>query len=309
MQQHPRQALARLHMALSSIPDGHIHSDITCLNYSSFSAVFACKRANSRVILKLFYGPEKAKIVQRLQRELENVSAHMGRASFGVNPCLAIYPPQGLAVLGFIPGKTLAAHLDEAPPAARHRLIAASGGWLHSYIGNRKRIKTFPIAKWKAKIETTILPQMQTEKRFLCEQLLDVLAAQLPRLEGAPTVFAASHGDFVAKNLILNGDAIYGVDIHCKTVMPLAHELARFLVWLHSEQRQPAQPLIHGLFADDLQALTSSFQEVLRQNKHIFTFFTGYQIFRRMVNMRGNTDVYTRASLMMADYLANDPAG
>lgn len=300
-----QQALAQLHMALSSISDGHIYSDITCINQSDFSAVFACKRGDTRAILKLFHRPTKAKIVERLQRELENVSAHMITPEFGVNACIAIYPPQGLAVLGFVPGNTLAEHLATAPPGERHKLITASGAWLQSYIGDRMHNKTFPIAKWKEQIESTVLPHMQADKHFLCEQLLQVLASQLPRLEGAPTVFAASHGDFVAKNLILNGGAIFGVDIHCKTVIPLVHDLARFLVWLQTEHQQPKQTLTHGVFKDDLRALTSSFHDAVIQNKRIFRFFIGYHIFQRMVNMRGNTNVYTRASLMMADYLTS----
>ncbi len=299
-------ALSQLHTALSQISDGYIYSNITCINQSEFSAVFACKRGNTPAILKLFHRPTKAKIVKRLQRELANVSAHMVSPAFGVNDCLAIYPEQGLAVLGFVPGKTLAEHLATAPPAERRRLITASGAWLQSYIGGRKHVAPFPTAKWKDQIKSTVLPHMQADKQFMCEHILHELASQLPALDGTPTVFAASHGDFVAKNLILNGDAIYGVDIHCKTVIPAVHDLARFLVWLQTESQQPEQPLMQGVFTDDLRALTSDFQSILQQNKQIFRFFIGYQIFLRMVYMRGNPVIYARASLMMADYLASE---
>ncbi len=298
-------ALSRLKAALAQVENGHLYSEFTCMKLSEESAVISGYNGQNHLIIKHFYAPQHATIVQRLKTELDYLSAHMKDRSHQVNTCLSAHPDQGLAMLEFISGDTVAAQLMQCSGPQRYDMIATCSQWLSSYIGARHHRKLFPVAKWQAHLGGINLPEMRPEKRFIIESLLDTLTRQIAHLDDTHATFAASHGDYSSQNLIYNAPTMFGVDIQGKTVMPIAQELARFLAWQHTAYAQPAQPLQNGTFTADMQAVFTSFQSIKHSERDVFRFFMGYHVFLRLLTMRGDPTVFDRAARLMTSYLAD----
>ncbi len=66
---------------------------------------------------------------------------------------------------------------------------------------------------------------------------------------------ARSHGDFAPINLIVDGDRLWGVDIHNHTWIALMKDLARFLVFLEITQPHGSGNGPCGFASEDAEAL------------------------------------------------------
>ncbi|MEF3045941.1 hypothetical protein [Pseudotabrizicola sp. L79] len=242
---------------------------IRCLSLKPESAVFLGQMAGQPVILKQFFQDAEATLA-RMQDELELVSTQMQGTRHAINRVLRVLPDLGVAVLEHAGDMRLSAALAEAG-AQRPALIAQAGEWLASYIGPRHRIEKFRPRRWIAD-----LPQPSLGGA-LGHRVAMAFSHRARALQGASFTRAATHGDFVPVNAMWRDGQIIGIDVQGQAWLPLARDLARFLVWLHLTSPTPG-PLYHGIAKADLTAMLTAPLLPQDEVQTILPFFIGQQL-------------------------------
>lgn len=278
-------------------------TDIKLIKATWRNAVFHARISGEPFILKQFYPPEKPDIVERLKTGLEVASLHMKDPHFQVNKCLEVFSAQGIAVLSYAPGVTVAEQLVISSAKERITLLERCGEWHLNYIGNRHKPSPFPKTFWESNLEQIKPPAMRSDKKYIFDVLRANLHTRIAGISGKTQITAATHGDFSVENIIVDTETLTGIDIEGTKWMPVSRESARFLVYLHSSYPQPAQTMEHGLFLEDKNALFTSGLMQGGEAPEIFRFFTGYHLLLRYMNMRADPDIYERILTMIGSYL------
>lgn len=257
-------ALAELRASL--VPDIAL---VQCLSLKPESAVFLGQMADRPVIVKQFFQDSRNTLI-RMQAELELVACQMQGTPHAINRVLKLLPDLGVAVLDHAGDMRLSAAISMA---ARQRpaLIAQVGDWLASYVGPRHRVEKFRPRRWIANLPEPSLPAP------LANSVALAFAQRVQALRGASFTRAATHGDFVPVNAMWRNGQIIGIDVQGEAWLPLARDIARFLVWLHLTDPGPG-PLRYGLAQADLTAMLTAPLLPQDEVKTILPFFIGQQL-------------------------------
>lgn len=269
-------ALAALRAATLGVPELQIDS---CRNHKPDSAVFFGRLAGTPVVIKQFPTDGPARVAA-MKAELDHVTALMAGTPHRINPCLMVLPQLGAIVLGHAGDLRLSDALKMAA-GNRATLMAQAGDWLATYVGLRSRIESFRPKRWLARMEEAALAQGLDWQAPLIRQAARALRQMGRRLAGAPFTRAATHGDFVAINAHLDGGRIIGVDVQGEAWLPLARDIARFLVWQQINDPAPG-PMCHGIAAQDFHAFLSAPLLAGEEVETILPFFIGLGLVQRL---------------------------
>jgi hypothetical protein len=296
-------ALAALRAATLGVPELQIDS---CRNQKPDSAVFFGRLAGTPVVIKQFPTDGPARVAA-MKAELDHVTALMAGTPHRINPCLMVLPQLGAIVLGHAGDLRLSDALKMAA-GNRATLMAQAGDWLATYVGLRRRTESFRPKRWLARMEEAALAQGLDRQAPLIRKAARALRQMGWRLAGAPFTRAATHGDFVAINAHLDGGRIIGVDVQGEAWLPLARDIARFLVWQQIKDPAPG-PLCHGIAAQDFHAFLSAPLLAGEEVETILPFFIGLGLVQRLAEQpEGSASALNGATALKA-WLASTTTG
>ena len=274
---------------LSSALSGSELSLNLCLRNTAESSVFSGEMAGRPVVLKQFHinGPAR---VARMQAELALVAAQMQGGPHGINQFLLGLPDLGIAVLEHV-GNTRLSAVIATTPHDRTKLITQSADWLLAYIGERRRTERFRPRRW--------IDHMDTSLSVLDGQTPIVRSArrQITRiarnLAGTDFTRAATHGDFVSINAMWDNGRIIGVDVQGESWLPLARDVARFLVWQELTDPAPG-PRLWGIAQSDLAAFLAVPLLDKAESKSQLPLFIGLELLKRLADLRSDPSAIQR---------------
>ncbi len=271
------EALAALSLALQ----GTDLSVSLCLRNKAEASVFLGGLSGQPVIVKQFHSDPQARLA-RMQAELDLVAAQMAGGPHGINRLLSTRPALGLAVLEHAGVPLRSVEIAEAPMGGAW--MRKPGGWLGANFAPRRGFESFPLRHWLERLEAAAPladpPPVRVRARRHLRQWGRGLA-------GAPFTRAATHGDFVSINAMWRAGQIVGVDVQGESWLPLARDMARFLVW--QEMTDPAPgPRLWGIAEADLTAFTAAPLLEATEAAALLPFFIGLQLLQRLSDMQGD---------------------
>lgn len=251
--------------------------------------VFRVKTAQGPAVAKHLLGPQAAAQITAMRAELDYIEPHM-TGSCRVIRCLEARPEAGVILLELAPGKPLTKALAGRDRAA---LMAQAREWLAAYTAPRREIAGFAPDFW--------LQQAITRAKTAKADGADIGAAlaklaDLTRHRGAPMAKAATHGDFVAANLLAAKGSLWGVDIEGERRLPLAKEAARFLVWARMGDGLPA-------IAEDTHAFAPESLLEPGEDETTLPFFTGFEIIMRIIDVAERPQHLPPLRALLAEWL------
>lgn len=244
-------------------------------------AVYAVDYQGRPAFLKLFRQPDSDRKVQRMQANLQASAKRLGQSRNAVALPLLALPEIGAVLLERATGEALSVHLAAAIPARRAALIARAGEWLAALTPDRQRSGFSPRFWLQALIRRR---QEAVPGDWLDVPLVDGHLARmrqmLPQLRTCQVERAAIHGDFTPDNLFLDDSLppdgrLCAIDMQGETVLPVARDVARMLVWLESRRERPAGQTTDGIAARDYLALTSVPGLLATDQRPILRFMIG----------------------------------
>lgn len=255
-----------------------------------------------KVVAKRFLETGAAQTVLSLQAELDFVAAQLGHGRNRINECLFAFPDQGVAVLTFAPGERLGAQLMNAKGSARAALIEHSGDWLGAYTAGRRRTGSFAPRHWLRQLAR--LGHCRTEDQPLLDTLHASLETQAQCIQGAQVTHAATHGDYVSLNAHYYDGVIYGVDIQGESWLPLAKDIAGFLVWEGVRRPSYGDDLRFGLAQQDLRGFLSGVPLPDDEAATILPFMIGLQFYRRVIERSKSQKGMEHVGVAVKNYIS-----
>lgn len=251
-------------------------------------------------------GPERAKAVEA---ELAFAARALGSGPYRVVRCLFAARRVGFVVLSPAPGEPLGTFLLGKDRAAAAETFGMAGGWLDAYCRPRRERRDFDAARFlrtrAAHFDRPFIKRMR-ETEGIAAALGERVEQLAGSLEGRPLQVAASHGDFIARNLHRDGGRIHGFDIEGFSPRVIADEVAHFLVDFQTSASL-AEDTICGIDAPAWRAMRASGVLPEAEWQRLMPLYVAWQIERR----HPTTAPYpaARAKLeRMAGRLLDDPA-
>lgn len=246
-------------------------------------AVFRGVRDGAEVALRLMHVPDPATAIARMAEALDELAGHMTDGPFRVPRLVTALPEAGAIVTQFIPGERLRDRLATAPEGERDEQLRAAGQWFAQIVAPpaRHRVGAFQPQFWTERRAAALDRAAAEDRPDGDPQMARALARRLeemtPPLRGARVTQGRGHGDFHAGKLIRTSEALYGVDIEGAHFLPMAKELARFLV--HLELQTPRDgPGWHGVSAADCGALLAEVPLAPHDEDAILPFMIGVEL-------------------------------
>jgi hypothetical protein len=221
---------------------------------------------------------------------------------FGVPEPLFLMPSHNAVAMEYVDAPTLGARLlrSMASKSAKRELIGRAAGWL-AWFYRRGQIRPEPFVPTKFGLKIDRLhgalecsaPGSLASDGFLrdCLALSSRLAADL---EGRVIPHAPAHGDFTPFNLFAAGKRTIGFDFGAVRILPIHHDISRFLMYLGIYRPLPprtADLAEFGCAADDLEMFLSVFSPVERLDVDVWRRMQFIEITRRLLALkplRGN---------------------
>lgn len=278
-------AIAGLHARIDGL-DGLARATVfAVIKDGARQSTFAVDCAGRRMIIKAFHGQGAEETVARAQAELTRLEVTMSAGPYQVNRCIAAYPERGLIALSFVDGTRVHDLLKTAGPQDRAALIEGSGRWLDHLCGHNRSTSGFAPARWLAKRRAADLSGVDAADRAELARLLDWMADAVPALKGFGLRKAPTHGDFVSINLMKAGPVFFGVEIQGLPTLPVARDVARFLVWVQLKTPLYGAYLSHGIAVADLYACLRSNVLDEEETRRVLPFFLAEQLFGRTLEL------------------------
>jgi hypothetical protein len=216
---------------------------------------------------------------------------------FGVPEPLFLMPNHNAVVMEYVDAPTLGSHLlrSMASGSARRDLIARAAGWLAwFYARGQVRPEPFVPSKFGLKIDRLhgalefSAPGSLAGDGFLrdCLALSSRLAAEL---EGREIPHVPAHGDFTPFNLFAAGHRTIGFDFGAVRILPIHHDISRFLMYLGIYRPLPPRPADlaeFGCAADDLEMFLSVFSPGERLDSDVWRRMQFIEISRRLLALK-----------------------
>lgn len=258
----------------------------------------------ARVVLKRFSGDMAAETVRKLKAELDTLADRLNDGPNRVMACRAIEPDLGIAVLSLVPGRRFSEALARASGGRRAALMTRAGEWLDAASGFRTRDTSFGPGFWVARAHARPTDPLMNEDRALLGRLLARLRTKAQATGGSPVRQAATHGDYVPINLMIDGDTLWGIDIQGESWLAISRDAARFLVWTALHAPRPG-PTRFGLPAGDVEAFLASGLLPDGEERTTLPFFIGEQLHSRLCESGLDPAARQAARKVIAAYLAD----
>lgn len=252
-------------------------------------------------------GPQRA---QAVETELAIAARALGSGPFRVVRCLFAARRVGFVVLSPVPGQPLGTFLLGENRALAAETFAMAGRWLDAYCRPRRERRRFEPARFlrtrEAHFDRPFIRRLRE-----ADGVAAMLSAHIERgaglLEGCDIDIAASHGDFIGRNLHRDGDHIHGFDIDGFRPVAVAQDVAQFLVDFQTSAPL-ARDTVCGIDAHAWGAMRDSGVLPLAEWTTTMPLHVAAQIERRHPTATLNPRAQARLE-HMARSLLDDPAG
>lgn len=212
--------------------------------------------------LKQFRNTDPAASVDQAEARLQEAARALGQGFDAVAPPLLALPEQGILITAPAPGQPVALALADADDARRAELIGRMGIWLRNLASSTRTRGAFGPRHWIGGLEARVSAAAGAWiDRDLVARHMQRMRAEAEPLRGAAVERGLCHGDLTPDNLFLDIlrpglTRLTAIDMQGSTVMALARDMARLLVWLESRRNEPPPKTRDGVALADWQALT-----------------------------------------------------
>ena len=285
--------------------DAVIHN---CINARSDRATFSGKIGSRDVVFKLFYGDEVAQTVSDTEIELKYQWERMSAGKYRVPEPIWHIPEKGLSIMSSVPGRRLDTLFNESDAVERAQLISYSGAWLKTYAEDRQRNTDFSAQFWVKMARRLLTNHIVEQDRDRASQLVKWMFSRAKSLNGMEIIQARSHGDYCELNLLYDDEVMYGVDLHNNSWLPLAKDVARFLVFLNCRHPVETDQQTFGLPSKDVTSFLSAF-EFLDERDPLFVFFIASELSRRLVEHIGHEEYQPNTRILVDGFLSGASKG
>ncbi|KAB7613935.1 hypothetical protein F9L33_11305 [Amylibacter sp. SFDW26] len=279
---------------------------IEALKVTESTNVFVARINNEKAIIKQFLHDNAHRTVENLKKELDYIGEKMGHGNLQVNKCLYAFPDEGIAVLSYAEGRRLGDVIEKSPPSKRMQLVKKSGNWLKKYTRPRSRSAKFGPMYWYHLLQDISTDHVKDKTdKALCLRMLENLRQRADTIKGCKVIQAASHGDFVGINAHFSKGVICGVDIQGEHWLPIAKDVAKFLVWLQIYSPIDTDHLTYGIASNDWSAMLAS--EIISNDEYDTTlaFFVGRELYWRFLEGYNTPKIQKNARFSIENYLEN----
>lgn len=234
--------------------------------------VFSATWRGQDAIVKHVVTPDRDARISAMRDEILAVRTLMSQGRLRVADHLVSSPEAGILVTERAPGVSLTRTLMRAEPVRRARLLLDAGRWLRRYCSPRRDFRPFHPA-------TMLMPPLDLSDNLAAEDrdrvafLEGYVAAKSAEFAGAPVLYAASHGDFIARNLHFSAGDFWGFDLDHETWMPIARDAAHFLTMLQLRDKTGKTEFHYGIDAADYWAFLDSGAVPARELDSILPIF------------------------------------
>jgi hypothetical protein len=185
------------------------------------------------IVKQVFLPDDPAHIAACIAAQRQAATALSGHAKARVPPVLAVDEARRLILMPLVPGETVFALCDD--PRDHAGLLERAGAWTAAFHGARateqRRFQPRFMADHLAKLAAEVASgtrRVADPPRF--QAIVAAVRASAGAAQDAPTVSAVRHGDLQARNLIIDGDVTWGIDLSPVQAAPVGYDIARFLL-------------------------------------------------------------------------------
>lgn len=226
--------------------------------------------------------PETAGMQAREWREACRIWPVMQGVRFRVAEPLAYVPEYRLVVMAEAPGVPLFDHLRHVPVAQHGACLAPAAAWLRRYTEVSESWRAAQPEGWLARAERAAATQPVERLRRIEEGLVETLHRLAPAIAGTEWRMAICHGDFHANNLVADGPRLTGIDTGGSARMPVARDIARFLMHLARRGVAPSGQTWCGVDRGLSDAFAEAFALTGWERRQVLPFFLGVEALLRV---------------------------
>jgi hypothetical protein len=258
------------------------------LGAKAHSGVFEAQFKGAQVVVRHIVKPNAADLVAKMQQDLERIGPQMNSGDCQINQLIAAEPANGVLIVSLVPGVP---YHDVGDPA----LLDHAGRWHAAYVGARREEAYLSPLFWQKKLNMMPRNGLDGVHLDLAQRLKAGLRLQTHGLKGATICRVAGHGDFAPHNFRVSAGVLYGFDTGTAAKVPLARELAHFLlhVALKSEDVAASQVVSFtqaaGLPDDEIDTT--------------FQYFYGWYLYRSFLRYARNAGRRARLKVLIQQYL------
>lgn len=262
-------------------------ADIDLIRAARNAAHFRATHEGAPVIAKLFFGPKAKENARAQADELLARASFASDGKYRVAPLVAAVPGKGVILMEHVDGVTLSEDIAAADRVATRRLpIREAGEWLAHITSEPRHSGGLAARNWLRQRERELETVTGPKDRDLARALAMKLGHLSTEVHGTQITRARSHGDFIPTKVLRAGNAIYGVDIKNATFIPLAKDLARFLVCLAVQMPGTGRSYVSGIQKADFDALLGAPGLIsAEERQRVMPFFLGIEIAEKFCRM------------------------
>jgi Ser/Thr protein kinase RdoA (MazF antagonist) len=262
---------------------------IAALAGATADAVLSCR--NGRVVLagsldghqavfKIALSDRDAPRIRRQDAALRHFAGALSSGPFRVPRSLGAFPTAGIGVQSRIQGVPLDRLLTPAAPGERARLLTRAGGWLRRAASVHREDDRFGGGFW-VRFLGGQAAKIEGEAGGTARALVRLLERRAMACGTGLLVRALLHGDYRARNLMWDGDALTALDFDDAEVRPISREAATLLVDL--ARREPGAD-----HAADRAALLAGCALAPHETTGAVPFFETREILHDIIRSGGN---------------------
>jgi Phosphotransferase enzyme family len=192
------------------------------------------------VVKQIFEPDDATYVADRAAAQAQAAQSLGHHPQARVPPVVALDINRRVILMPLVAGDTLFALCDD--PAAQPRALEQAGIWAAAFHAARPtearhfqpRKMMDHLLQIAADVGRGTRPVVDPARWLAIVARIRPMAA---KAQGAPTVSAVRHGDLVGRNLIADGDMVWGIDLSPVQTAPVGYDIARFLMdhmWTHA---------------------------------------------------------------------------
>lgn len=264
----------------------------------TYTGVFAAQYQGEQVIVRYIARPNAPDLVAKMQADLALVGPMMYAGDCQINQLVAADPAHGVLLVSLVPGVPYHEACDPA-------LLEHAGRWHATYVGTRRAQAHLSPIFWQKKLKMIPRNGLDGDDLALAQELREDLRFQTHALKGALICRVAGHGDFAPHNFRVHDGVLYGFDTGTAAKVPLARELAHFLlhVALKSDDLSGPWGVNHAQVVEFAQAAELPAAEV----DTVLRYFYGWYLYKSILRYARNAGRRARLVALIRLYL--DPLG
>ncbi|SFR46052.1 Phosphotransferase enzyme family protein [Yoonia tamlensis] len=268
------------------------------LGAKTYSGVFAATYQGVQVIVRHIARPNAHDLATKMQADLAFVGPQMNAGDCQINQLIAADPAHGVLVASLVPGVPYHATSDPA-------LLEHAGRWHATYVGARRAQAHLSPMFWQKKLKQIPRNGLDGDDLALAQELREDMRFQTHALKGALICRVAGHGDFAPHNFRVHDGVLYGFDTGTAAKVPLARELAHFLLHVALKSDELSGPW--GIGDAQVAAFTQAAGLPEAEVGTVLRYFYGWYLYKSILRYARNAGRRARLVALIRLYL--DPLG